>query len=69
MVECARLEIVLRRNTYGGSNPLLCATKTHAKGAYITPSRVSFSMRKCPLGGVFSLVTLFVHYDACHDGN
>lgn len=25
MVECARLEIVLRRNTYGGSNPLLCA--------------------------------------------
>lgn len=27
MVECARLEIVLRRNTYGGSNPLLCAKK------------------------------------------
>lgn len=25
MVECARLEIVLRGNTYGGSNPLLCA--------------------------------------------
>ena len=25
VVECARLEIVLRGNTYGGSNPLLCA--------------------------------------------
>lgn len=27
MVECARLEIVLRRNTYGGSNPSLCARR------------------------------------------
>ena len=26
VVERARLEIVLRRNTYGGSNPSLCAT-------------------------------------------
>ena len=28
VVECARLEIVLRGNTYGGSNPLLCAKKS-----------------------------------------
>ena len=27
VVERARLEIVLRRNTYGGSNPSLCAKK------------------------------------------
>ena len=27
-----------------GSNPSLCAIKTHAKGAYKTPLRVSFSM-------------------------
>ena len=32
MVERARLEIVLRGNTYGGSNPSLCATK---KGSFI----------------------------------
>lgn len=29
VVDRARLEIVLRRNTYGGSNPLLCAKKRH----------------------------------------
>lgn len=29
-----------------GSNPLGGATQTHAKGAYKTPSRVSFSMLK-----------------------
>ena len=28
VVECARLEIVLRGNTYGGSNPLLCAKQS-----------------------------------------
>ncbi len=32
MVERARLEIVLRRNTYGGSNPSLCAMMRTPKG-------------------------------------
>ena len=42
----------------GGSNPLLSAIKTHAKGAYKTPLRVSFSMQnrgKLPFSWQFTL--------------
>lgn len=31
--------------TVGGSSPPGCTIKTHAKGAYKTPMRVSFSMQ------------------------
>ena len=42
----------------GGSNPLLSAIKTHAKGAYLAPPRVSFSMQnrgKLPFSWQFTL--------------
>lgn len=41
-----------------GSNPDFCAIKTHAKGAYKTPLRVSFSMQnrgKLPFSWQFTL--------------
>ena len=41
-----------------GSNPSLSAIKTHAKGAYKTPTRVSFSMQnrgKLPFSWQFTL--------------
>ena len=38
---------------HAGSSPVIRTTKTHAKGAYKTPSRVSFSMQKCPILGRF----------------
>ena len=44
--------------TVGGSNPFGCTIKTHAKGAYKTPPRVSFSMQnrsKLPFSWQFTL--------------
>lgn len=41
-----------------GSSPVQCTTKTHAKGAYKTPPRVSFSMQnrgKLPFSWQFTL--------------
>lgn len=49
-------------NWSGGSNPLLCAIKTHAKGAYKTLLRVSFSMQNYYFRGSFLLFILFVVY-------
>ena len=43
---------------HGGSNPSASAIKTHAKGAYKTPTRVSFSMQnrgKLPFSWQFTL--------------
>ena len=44
----------------GGSNPLLSAIKTHAKGAYKTPLRVSFSMQNRGKLPILCQFTLFV---------
>ena len=59
-VECARFEIVLRPKPYWGSNPHLSAIKTHAKGAYKTPTRVSFSMQNRGKLSLLWQFTLFV---------
>ena len=48
----------VRRQRHGGSNPSASAIKTHAKGAYKTPMRVSFSMQnrsKLPFSWQFTL--------------
>lgn len=45
--------------TVGGSNPFGCTIKAHAKGAYKTPLRVSFSMQKRK-NAVLWQFTLFV---------
>ena len=49
---------------YQGSNPSLSATGTHAKGAYQTPPRVSFSMQnrgKLPFSWQFTLFVVSLH--------
>ena len=43
-----------------GSNPFLSAIKTHAKGAYKTPPRVSFSMQNRGKLSLLWQFTLFV---------
>ena len=43
-----------------GSNPLGSTIKTHAKGAYKTPSRVSFSMQNRGKLPILRQLTLFV---------
>ena len=48
----------------GGSNPLSRTTGTHAKGAYKTPPRVSFSMQnrdKLPFSWQFTLFIVSSH--------
>ena len=48
----------------GGSNPLSRTTGTHAKGAYKTPPRVSFSMQnrgKLPFSWQFTLFVVSSH--------
>ena len=48
----------LTGNRHEGSNPSRSAIKTHAKGAYKTPTRVSFSMQnrgKLPFSWQFTL--------------
>mgnify|MGYP006987462073 CR=1 FL=1 len=48
----------------GGSNPLSRTTGAHAKGAYKTPPRVSFSMQnrgKLPFSWQFTLFVVSSH--------
>ncbi len=45
---------------HGGSNPSTSAIKTHAKGAYKTPSRVPFSMQNRGKLPILRQFTLFV---------
>ena len=39
-----QVEHILGKDEVTGSNPVISSIKTHAKGAYKTPMRVSFSM-------------------------
>lgn len=53
-----QVERFTRNEQVGGSNPPTSSTGTHAKGAYKTPPRVSFSMQnrgKLPLLWQFTL--------------
>ena len=52
------VEQLIRNQQVTGSNPVSSSIKTHAKGAYLAPPRVSFSMQnrgKLPFSWQFTL--------------